>query len=155
MLCRDIELNIVDYLLKPFSFQRFLKAVTKIETNAFSLPIKKITESKNSRSRDSIFVKSGHEHIKIALKDILLIKSESDYTEIYTDSKKYLTNHTLKIWKDTLLSAVFCQIHKSYIINTDKVSKVSANQIYINDHVIPIGRAFKHHFYENYLNRLS
>ncbi|NER15365.1 response regulator [Leptobacterium flavescens] len=148
------ELNIVDYLLKPFSFQRFLKAVTKV-TSHNPGTLKNITESTDTKAKDYIFIKSGHEHLKIALKDILFIKSESDYTEIHMLTKKHLASYSLKTWSEALLNADFCQVHKSYIINTEKITKVSGNQVFIEDKVIPIGRAFKDFFHENYLNDLS
>lgn len=146
------ELNIVDYLLKPFSFQRFLKAVSKISAEEVSKPSNNLQEAVNSKSRDYIFIKSGHEHLKLPFDDILFIKSESDYTEVFTTAKKHLASYSLKMWNETLLTSKFCQIHKSYVVNTEKITKVSGNRVFIDDQIIPIGRAYRSFFQENFLN---
>lgn len=142
------ELNVVDYLLKPFSFQRFLKAILKLQhqniANRHSEP--------KSEDPSFIFVKSGYEHLKLNIKDIEYIKSESDYTEICTLNGKYLTSHALKYWIEFLDTSKFCQVHKSYIVQIDKINKVSGNQIHLNNTiVIPIGRAYKDKFVERFI----
>ncbi len=138
------EYNVVDYLLKPFSFQRFVQAVTK---SAAVLSITKNIELQQEPDIPStIFIKSGHDLIKINSSDILYIKSDDDYTEVVTTNKTYLSTDTLKKWL-TKLENTFCQVHKSYIANTSHIKKVSGNQIFFNDElIIPIGRAFKDSF---------
>lgn len=145
------EYHVVDYLLKPFSFERFVKAVSKV-------PLSPVTSASETKLADDtslpeiIFIKSGHEHIKILIDDILFIRSEADYTEIFTASKKHLTSHPLKHWLQTLATVQFSQVHKSYIINTQKIIKVSGNRIFFNkDTFVPIGRAFKEAFVDRYL----
>ena len=136
------ELNVVDYLLKPFSFQRFEKAVSKVVTKQV---INK-TESDDFEDKE-LFIKSGFEHIKVAVDDILFIKSDSDYTEIITPKKKYLSSESLRHWLEVLPNNQFCRIHKSYIVNIKKIEKFSGNLVYLpSDNKIPIGRAFKEEF---------
>ena len=141
------DLNVVDYLLKPFSFQRFVKAVAKIP----------IDESEHgvgveSNSPQEIFIKSGYEHIKVSVAEILFIKSDSDYTEIHLSQKKLLSQESLKHWAITLGESLFTRVHKSYLINSSRVEKVSGNQIYLEgENIIPIGRAYKEGFVNRFL----
>ena len=145
------EFNVVDYLLKPFSFQRFVKAVSKVPL-ASQLAQKPGTFENNQSTRNEIFIKSGYEHIKITIEEILYLKSDADYTEIHTSPKKYLSSEPLRYWLENLDQHHFIRIHKSYIINTSKIIKVSGNQVYlINEKVVPIGRAYKESFAEKFL----
>lgn len=142
------DLNVVDYLLKPFSFQRFLQAVNKVNK-------KPDTDLKNGGALSSaiqeIYVKSSHEHIKVAVDDILTISSDSDYTEIRLEHRKILSNEPLRHWVSVLEPPQFFQVHKSHIINTKKIDKISGNLVYLtNGAKIPIGRAYK----ENFLNSI-
>lgn len=140
------ELNVVDYLLKPFSFQRFLQAVNKVS-------VKKETDAKFS-NRESlrettteIYVKSGHDHVKIKIDSILYIHSDSDYTEIFTSGQKILSQEPLKYWTTNLDELQFCQVHKSYIVNNKQIVKITGNLIYLENQIkVPIGRAYKELF---------
>ncbi|MFT5385709.1 MAG: DNA-binding LytR/AlgR family response regulator [Saprospiraceae bacterium] len=140
------EFNVVDYLLKPFSFQRFVKAVSKVSVE--NDPLQKANIPKNTRKE--LFIKSGYEHIKISLSEILYIKSDADYTELYTIEKKHLSAEPLRYWIENLDQNQFFRIHKSYIVNISKIKKVSGNQVFITDGIsIPIGRVFK----DDFINR--
>jgi len=131
------DLSVVDYLLKPFSFPRFVKAVAKVPSNQ---AISVVEESKS----ESIFIKSGHEHIKVNLNDILYIKADNDYTEIYVQEKKYLSPESLKHWLENIGGDVLIQVHKSYLVNVNNIKKVSSTSIVVeNDENIPIGRTYK------------
>ncbi|MEZ4883143.1 MAG: response regulator transcription factor [Chitinophagales bacterium] len=144
------ELNVVDYLLKPFSFQRFVKAVSKVPVKG---QVGQGVESKlETQVPQELFIKSGYEYLKITIADIVFIKSDADYTEIYTPEKKYLASESLRYWLDKLGNNQFIQIHKSYIVNTSKIVKVSGNQIYCGKNtILPIGRAFKEDFVRKFL----
>ncbi len=132
------EYNVTDYLLKPFSFQRFVQAVSKC--------LEKPTEKK-----EKLFIKSGYDLLKVNIADILYITSDADYTEIITNKKTYISSESLKIWLTKLDSSVFCQIHKSYILNTSYLQKISGNLVYLTtEQTLPIGRAYK----EKFLNRV-
>lgn len=142
------EFNVVDYLLKPFSFQRFVKAVSKI-------PVKNAIDTRQhvvENPRREIFIKSGYEHIKITLDDILCLKSDADYTELFLQEKKYLSSEPLRYWEENLDPHQFVRIHKSYIVNTSKIMKIAGNQLYLTDgKVIPIGRAYKDDFIQQFV----
>lgn len=146
------EFSVVDYLLKPFSFQRFVKAVAKIPLKS-TVKTADITESEIQENRKEIFIKSGYEHIKITIEDIVYIKSDTDYTEIITAEKKYLSSEPLRFWEEQLSQNHFFRIHKSFIINTSKIEKIIGNQAYLTGDIkAPIGRAFKENFMKSLLN---
>lgn len=138
------ELNVVDYLLKPFSFQRFVKAIAKVKSIN--------QENTGPSTRSEIFIKSGYEHIKITIEDIIYIKSDADYTELFLDDKKILSAEPLRYWLEYLNPEQFVRIHKSYIVNTRKIERVASNQVQlINDISIPIGRAYKDPFVNRFI----
>lgn len=142
------ELDVVDYLLKPFSFQRFVKAVSKIKAPD---QVETPTITSAEKVIDEIFVKSGYDHIKIQISDIQYIRSDTDYTELITIEKKHLSNESLKHWLKSIDQ--FVQVHKSYIINPTYIDKVSGNQIHLKgDATIPIGRAYKEAFVAKFLS---
>lgn len=144
------EYNVVDYLLKPFSFQRFIQAVSKlskVQNTSNTSP----TNKESKETLETIFIKSGYEHIKITISDIIYIKSDTDYTEVVTTKKKYLSSHSLKYWLDKLTPDYFCRVHKSYIINTQHLIKVSSSLVYLPEVIVPIGRAYKEMFINKHL----
>ena len=144
------EFNVVDYLLKPFSFQRFVKAVSKIPTETIKT---EISNSENASFRKEIFIKSGYEHIKITVADIFFIKSDSDYTEITLANKKHLSSETLRYWTKELDENLFIRIHKSYLVNSNKIEKMVGNQLYLsNNQVVPMGRAYKESFMKRFIH---
>ena len=135
------ELNVVDYLLKPFSYERFVQAVNKVSSN------KTINNLDDSTEVKELYIKSGFEHVKVIVDDIIFIQSDADYTEIMTSKKKYLSSEPLRHWLEILPSSQFLRIHKSYIINCKKIEKFSSNSVYLpKANKIPIGRAFKEDF---------
>lgn len=123
--------TITDYLVKPFSFDRFLKAIRKVENSNNFVP-----ETK------SVFINVDKTLHKVLLDDILYIESDRNYVTIVTKNQKLVLIDALKNWKNKL-SDSFLQVHKSFIINTNKIEKVSGNEIYIDIKRIPIGRTFK------------
>lgn len=146
------EFSVVDYLLKPFSFQRFVKAVAKV-------PIKSAGDQKLGATvsktpiRKEIFIKSGYEHIKITIEEIIYIQSDADYTEIHLSGKKYLSTESLRYWLENLDADQFVRVHKSYVIHASKIEKIASNQVYLVEGVvIPIGRAYKESFIKRFVN---
>lgn len=138
------QFNVVDYLLKPFSFERFSQAIDKV--SAITLSVKQMGQVPELPTDKHVYIKSNHELLKIDRDDIIFIKSDSDYTEVVTASNKYLTSAALKDWI-AKLDDDFEQVHKSYIVNTGHLKKISHNKIYLAmGQVIPIGRAYKSHF---------
>ena len=147
------EFNVVDYLLKPFSFQRFVKAVSKVSSRS-SVTTEPVPENLfPAKIVKEIYIKSGYEHIKVVIDEIFHIESDADYTEIVTVDKKHLSSEPLKFWEDTLPAPQFFRIHRSHIVNTSKIEKLVGNQIYLSNSIIlPIGRAYKEDFVKQILN---
>lgn len=147
------ELDAVDYLLKPFSFKRMLQAVSKAVR---TLELEGNTnEELDNKPKGHLFIKSGAVYLQIEHKLIRYIKSDGDYTLVYTAQKKHLASHSLKFWLQNLSTTHFTQVHKSYIVNVHAIQKVSAHHIYMDEVRIPIGRTFRDAFYSVYLKGLS
>ena len=139
------ELDVVDYLLKPFSFQRFVKAVSKIKTE---VSIAHDLKQPDPGIQHNIFIKSGHDHVRIRIKDIIYLQSDTDYTEFHLTNQKHLSAESLKYWYEKLKGHDFIRIHKSYIINSSRLKKVTGGYVHLdNDASLPIGRAYKEEFY--------
>lgn len=135
------QFNVVDYLLKPFSFERFSQAVEKVKV--MRRAVTQIEKNSDVLANQYIYVKCSHDLVRINSDDVIFIKSDSDYTEIVTTSAKFLTSDALRDWT-TRLSEDFRQVHKSYIINFRHLKKISRNKVFLQaDQVIPLGRAFK------------
>ena len=146
------EYDVTDYLLKPFSFERFVQAVSKVKimsSKKFQNPKPNDVDSKS----DVIFIKSGYELIKISVADIRFIRSDADYTEVFTIEKMYLSQEPLRFWEETLDNRLFIRIHRSYILNISKIEKIIGNQVRLDEHTnLPIGRAYKERFMQQVLN---
>jgi DNA-binding LytR/AlgR family response regulator len=126
--------TIVDYLVKPFSFDRFLKAITKVE---------KQLNTKEIKEEGIIFLNVDKTIHKIYIQDILYIESDRNYVTFYTTDKKLTIIDSLKNWNETLDESQFVQIHKSYIVNLKKTEKFTGTNLFINNERLPIGRTFK------------
>lgn len=148
------EYNVVDYLLKPFSFQRFVKAVARVQAHqAPDLP-GPATAEPNLTQANSLYIKSGHAYVRIHPTDIRYIKSDADYTEIHTRDKRHLSSESLRYWIEHLDPLVYVQVHKSFIVNTLKIEKLMGNQLFLEGgEAIPLGRAYKEHFVEKYIKQ--
>lgn len=134
-----------DYLLKPFSYQRFLKAVMRVKQN--------ITINKSSKSTADLFVYADKTFHKIVKDDILYLKSEVDYVHIFYRDKKLLVQESMNSWQNKLKEDNFIRIHRSYLINFDKIDKIEGNLIHIKSTTIPIGKTYKKNFFKIIKNR--
>lgn len=144
------ELDIVDYLLKPFSFDRFQIAVDKVEARI------SYENSDKSIEDDSFFIKSGHEYLSVNRSEILYIHSDLDYTELHLPDRKYITQETLSYWEKTLRIYLFVRVHKSYLVNVSTITRIAGNTIFFTDNQsIPIGRAYKDRFISSYVKFTS
>lgn len=147
------DLNVIDYLLKPFSFQRFLQAIHKIPGRLQAETSPASAAGAHRREGNELFVKSGHEYVRVLLDEILFIASDTDYTEIQLSGQKVLSGESLKYWSEQLDQEQFMQVHRSYIINRKKVHSISASQVrMINGDKIPIGRTYKEVVVKNLLS---
>ncbi|WP_282087208.1 LytR/AlgR family response regulator transcription factor [Aquimarina algiphila] len=119
--------NVLDYLVKPISFKRFLQAVNKVNSYYGS-----------SDEKNILFLKSERQLKKINIKDILFAEAMQNYIKVVTPKETIITHISLKSFKDQLPEDNFIQTHKSYIVSKYKVDKIVENQIIIGDYEIPI-----------------
>lgn len=129
--------TIVDYLVKPFSFDRFLKAVKKAEK---FIEKPQIASNENN---EILFLNVDKTHHKIIVNDILYLESDRNYITVVTKTQKLTYLESLKNWAEKLPKNDFIQIHKSFIVNSKCVDKIAGNIIYVNGNKLPVGRSFK------------
>lgn len=142
------KVNALDYLLKPFSYSDFLNA-SKKALNWYEM--KEATKEIKESSRNSIFVRSDYKLINILFDDILYIEGLKDYIKIFVseESKPILTLMSLKSMEVDLPGNRFIRVHRSYIVNRDKISSVDKNRIIINKKQIPIGETYRKGFMDS------
>lgn len=133
------EFNVIDYLLKPISLQRFIKAVDKISNGR--LVGKAITV--NESASDHVFIKSGSKFFKINFAEIVYIQSMKDYLKIYSREHRLITHQTMNDMEKALPSRQFIRVHKSFIIGVDHIKVIYGNTIEVDQAVIPIGNNYK------------
>lgn len=133
------ELNVLDYLLKPISFERFLKAINKLE-NVGSKVIQPVID--DSGSDTFIYVKSEKKNVKILLREILFIESLKDYIKIQTTTKTIITQVPISAIEQRLPES-FLRIHRSFIVARDKITAYTQHDFEIGKYQIPIGRNYK------------
>jgi len=149
------ELNVLDYLLKPISFQRLLKAVEKARDYyaTHQSPAASATRSSvATEENDHIFVKTGTMLKKIFYDDILFAEALQNYVAIHTADKKYIAYLTFKSIEDNLPTTRFLKVHKSYIIQLSKVDAIEGNAIIIGSFSIPVSRANREEIMNKILN---
>lgn len=135
------ELNIDDYLLKPFNFNRFVKSANKVyeATSIRTEPIKRSDTSEEEK----IFVKEDKKYYQIKLKDILFIEAYGNYVRIHLIDRMIVSHQTLTSFTHHLPDSQFMRVHKSFMISIDKIELIEGNRISILDHKIPIGKMYK------------
>jgi DNA-binding LytR/AlgR family response regulator len=135
------ELNVLDYLLKPISFDRFLKAIDKYA--ATGLPEPPPPPAFTGNTEAFIYVKADKKMVKVFLKNILFIESRKDYVRIKTTEKDIITYQTMSFFEETLPDAQFIRVHRSYIVAIEKITAVAATRIEMADQEIPIGAIYQ------------
>lgn len=139
----SFELDTIhDYLVKPFSFERFLKSINKIERIE---PQTKILKS-DTTDKKILFLNIDKTLHKIFIEDLVYIESDRNYITIASENQKWSYVDALKNWNSKLPADTFTQIHKSFIINFKRIDKVVGNTIYIGEKKFPIGRLYKEAF---------
>lgn len=147
------ELNVTDYLKKPFSFERFCKAFFRAE-ELINLKHLATNTVHIDKPNSFIFIKSDKKTIKIELSDLLYIEGLGDYIKLYLSDKKIVTNLSMKKIENLLPAELFYRIHKSFIISLNKIESIEGNMIKINNTKLPIGNSFRQDFMlhiKNYL----
>jgi DNA-binding LytR/AlgR family response regulator len=137
------QLNVMDYLLKPITFDRFFKAANKAK-DYYQL-INKTTPADNyktDRDEDYFFIKCGSKYEKIYFEDILYVQGMQNYVTIYTRKGKYMTLLYLKNLEESLDKKAFIRVHKSYIVSINKIEGIEGNEIFIQSNKIPISRNY-------------
>ncbi|RYF86615.1 MAG: response regulator transcription factor [Chitinophagaceae bacterium] len=137
---KGYDLNVTDYLLKPFLFDRFFQAVDKV--------VQQASNNSLSNSRDFIFVKTENKLEKVLLNDILFIEGMRDYRRIHTVAKKIMTLQTFTELEKELPPHLICRIHKSWMVAISKINSVEKDVVNVNGIEIPVSETYKKQFYE-------
>lgn len=133
---KGYELDVVDYLLKPVSFERFMKAVNKV----YDWYVK---EKPDESQPTSIFVKTTQKYEKVDFADILFIEALDNYIAIQTVRKKLVTHSSLSSFQNNLPRDRFVQIHKSFVVNVDKVTSLEGNLLGIDNYKLPVSKNYR------------
>jgi len=133
---KSYELDAIDYLLKPFSPERFLKACRKAGD---FLEMQRLTLKEQPRV---LFLKSGYEQIKVSLNDIFYIESAGNYMTFVLAEKKIVCRLTMQDTLNMLPGHLFVRVHRSYLVSKQKITKVDRNQVYMGRHTVPIGSIY-------------
>lgn len=137
------DLHVIDYLLKPFSFDRFLEAIQKFHQQRQTQGNEKSSSTTNKNSDDFIFVKSDRKMLKLNLKDILYLESLSDYIKIHTTEKTVITRETFANIERKIPAAQFLRVHRSFIVAIAHIESFTKEHIEIRKKAIPISRGYK------------
>ena len=132
------EYNVLDYLLKPVDYLRFLKAINKLMSQQI--------KDRGEGSDNEIFVKSNLKFVKIKFDEILYVEAMADYVIIHIEGKKHIIHSTMKGIDKKLAQDNFVRVHRSYLVNLKKVNSVERNTIIIGEKSIPIGASYKADF---------
>jgi len=137
---KGYELNVTDYLLKPFTFDRFLKAVNKAQEN--------LAKGISDAPPDFIFVKTEYRLEKIMLNEIVYIEGMRDYRRIHTVNKRVMTLQNFSEFEKIIPPSIVCRVHKSYMVALNKIVSIERNRIKIADQLIPISETYKEVFFQ-------
>jgi len=137
---KGYELNVTDYLLKPFTFDRFLKAINKAQEN--------LTNYISNAQPDYIFVKTEYRLEKIMLNEIIYIEGMRDYRRIHTVNKRVMTLQNFSEFEKLIPPGIVCRVHKSYMVAINKIVSIERNRIKIADQLIPVSETYKEVFYQ-------
>ena len=129
------DLEIVDFLLKPFSFERFCKAVNKAK--------ERFSSKETPQVPNKISVKTDKRIYQIGIDTILFVEALGDYVTINCNDKKLVVHGTLKSWEEKLRGSSFLKVHRTTIVNLQRIDHIEGNQIYIGQHKLPIAEPYK------------
>jgi two-component system, LytTR family, response regulator len=132
-------MNVTDYLLKPFDFERFLVAVTKVKT----IQKEKQEQGENRETKDYLFINVQKKKVKILFSEIVYIESQREYIKITTTKKEYISKMSTHEIEELLPAHLFRRIHRSFIISLSKIESYTAEEVEVNGVSIPIGRGYR------------
>ena len=136
------DLNALDYLVKPISLERFLKAAHKAK-EFYDLRVRNQNESNKEDYTDHVFIKVDGKLVKILLENILFVEALQNYVAVHTKDKKYVSYLTLQSIAEFLPADIFIKTHKSFIVAINKVDSIDGNNLQIANHLIPVSRSQK------------
>jgi DNA-binding LytR/AlgR family response regulator len=142
------DLGVIDYLLKPVSFDRLLKACNKAK-DYYTLQVNPVSRD----IKDHFFIRINGKHEKIALSELLFVEAADNYILLHTIHKKHLIYRTLKSMEEHLPSSHFFKVHKSFIVAFEKVDRIEGNQLSIGNNTIPISRNLKKEIMERMVGK--
>ena len=137
---KGFDLQVSDYLLKPYTFERFVQAVDKVQHN--------LSKNDIPKEKKFIFVKTEYRLEKILLNEVLYIEGMKDYRRINTVNKRVMTLQTFNDFEKEIPSNLICRVHKSFMVSLDKIESIERDRIKIKDIFIPISDTYKQPFYE-------
>ena len=140
------EFDAVDYLLKPISFERFLKAVNKVMETSFKVSDNNdiIYDQQNNSQYAFINLRADRKNLKISLDDILYVESLKDYIKVVTTTRNIITKQSISSLEDALPENNFVRIHRSFIVAINKIESFTSDTIEIAKHELPISRMYRH-----------
>ncbi len=136
---KGYELNVTDYLLKPFTFERFIQAVDKAQN--------RILTKQPISEKTHMFVKTEYRLQKLFFNEILFIEGMRDYRRIHTTDKRIMTLQTFKDFEQEIPPSFICRVHKSFMVAVDKIESIERDRIKIKDTLIPISETYKKTFF--------
>jgi DNA-binding LytR/AlgR family response regulator len=147
---KAFELEVKDYLLKPFSFERFYKGVLRLYQEQSGRPLQEEKEAKPEAKSEPgyLFLKVGHRIQKVAIPDILFVEGMKDYLRIHTREEKIMTLLNFAQLEALLPAQDFARVHRSFLVAIDKINHIEKNRIWIGEQVIPISDTYADAFYK-------
>lgn len=130
------EYNVTDYILKPITYPRFFKAVSKAKDVFENKSISHIVN-------DTVFVKSGTSILKLKKSDIVYVEALVDYVMLHTDKEKFIIHSSMNAMENKLSKKEYMRVHRSYIVRIDKIDSIEDNAISCHEKLIPIGKTYK------------
>jgi len=135
---KGFDLKVTDYLLKPFTFERFIQAIDRVQSN--------LPKTRASLAKNLIFVKTENRLEKIVLREIIFIEGMRDYRRIHLANRRIMTLQTFAEFEQQIAPNIVCRVHKSFMVALDKIDSIEKDRIKIKDRLIPISETYKQSF---------
>lgn len=140
------ELQVVDYLVKPVEFARFSQAIAKVLAQRPAVPLAPVASSKAAEPTADLFVKVGTKTIKINFNEVLYIEALSTYSVLVTATQKHIVYLTLKALLERLPFTHFVRVHRSYIVNVQRIEAIEDNMLKLGPYEVPVGKSYQEEF---------